>query len=105
LLTFLEDKDLEKHADEVSLHSAALGESAVVTLACAEGLRCSSAAMMENGQQAARLSAAELAAGFHSLQSQLKYLFDFTRSRPVQLASVESGESCFQDKVSSQQKL
>lgn len=68
-----------------------LGKSAVVTLACATGFQCSSTAFMENGKQAVRLSVAELAAIFYSLQSRLKYLFDSIRSRPVQDNSVESG--------------
>lgn len=87
-LTFLEDKDLEKHTDEVLLHSAMLGKSAVVTLACARGFQCSSAAITENGKKAVRLSLAELAVIFDSLQSQLKYLFISIRNRPVQDTSV-----------------
>lgn len=79
-----------------------LGKSAVVTLACVKGFRCSSTAIMENGKQAVRLSVAELAVIFDSLQSQLKYSFDTIRSRPVQDPSVESGKNYFQDKVSSQ---
>lgn len=49
-----------------------------------------------------RLSVAELAVIFDSLQSQFTYLFDFLRSRLVQDTSVERGENYFQGKVSSQ---
>lgn len=55
--------------------------------------------LTENGKLAGGLSVAELATIFDSLQSQLKRLT--ITSRPVQGPSVESGEICFQGKVSS----
>lgn len=70
-LAFLEDKDLEERANEVSLYWGRLCEPAVLTLAWAKGFAAAQLLWKMEGRQ----SVPELAIIFYFLQPQLEYIY------------------------------